>query len=181
MSPLQLARFNSSKLRTRHFGDAVSISARAITERCELSQGPWLLAEPVLCPAPRAVTRGRPWHHRQALLDGELQFLRTEVQRRKTPGKCSLLRACHRLLQKWIHTGRLMRRGCFRNEQAQPGKPCVDATLVIALYLTILCRKTMPSKDRPLYRSFQQTLSLSGLLRLELLARYFAKRNLQSV
>ena len=83
-----------------------------------------MLAEPLLRPVPRAVTR--------AVLDGELQFLSTEEQRSKTPEKCPLLRTCHRVLQKWIHTGRWMRRGCFRNEQMQPEKPCVDANLMIA-------------------------------------------------
>ncbi len=41
-----------------------------MAERWELSEKQWLLVEPVLRPAPRAVNRCRPWHDTRAVLNG---------------------------------------------------------------------------------------------------------------
>ena len=75
--------------------------------RWELSEEQWLLVEPVLRPAPRAVNRGRPWHDTRAVLNGVLWVLGTGAQWRELPEKYPPFQTCHRRFQQWIRTGKL--------------------------------------------------------------------------
>jgi hypothetical protein len=74
--------------------------------RWELSEEQWLLVEPVLRPAPRAVNRCRPWHDTRAVLNGVLWVLGTGPQWRELPEKYPPFQTCHRRFQQWIRTGK---------------------------------------------------------------------------
>ena len=106
--------------------------------RWELSEEQWLLVEPVLRPAPRAVNRGRPWHDTRAVLNGVLWVLGTGAQWRELPEKYPPFQTCHRRFQQWIRTGkleealRLLARLLYEQGKLNLEEAFVDATFASA-------------------------------------------------
>ena len=71
-----------------------------MTGRWELTEEQWVLIEPVLRPARREDSRGRPWHETCAVLNGVLWVLGTGAQWRELPEKYPPFQTCHRRFQR---------------------------------------------------------------------------------
>jgi transposase len=106
--------------------------------RWELTEEQWLLVEPVLRPAPRAVKRGRPWQDTRAVLNGVLWVLGTGAQWRELPEKYPPFQTCHGRFQQWIRTGkleealRLLARLLYEQGKLNLEEAFIDATFASA-------------------------------------------------
>jgi transposase len=106
--------------------------------RWELTEGQWMLVEPVLRPSRREDNRGRPWHETRAVLHGVLWVLGTGAQWRDLPEKYPPFQTCHRRFQQWIRTGkleevlRLLARLLYEQGKLNLEEAFVDATFASA-------------------------------------------------